>query len=100
MAASDKASDEFKAAVDAFLATKDSSKANADKKAAAAGKKADAADYALRMVPQATQADQQAAFDYAVANVSEKPEIINNTVKGSQFKQPQLEFSGSCAGCA
>jgi len=43
---------------------------------------------------------QQAAFDYAVANVSEKPEIINNTVKGSQFKQPLLEFSGSCAGCA
>ena len=30
----------------------------------------------------------------------EKPELINNTVKGSQFKQPLLEFSGSCAGCA
>ena len=74
--------------------------ATADKKAAAAGVKADPADYAIRMVPQATQADQQAAFDYAVANVSEKPEIINNTVKGSQFKQPLLEFSGSCAGCA
>ncbi|MGM9632407.1 MAG: pyruvate:ferredoxin (flavodoxin) oxidoreductase [Eubacteriales bacterium] len=55
---------------------------------------------AIRMVPQETQADQQAAFDYAVANVSEKPELINNTVKGSQFKQPLLEFSGSCAGCA
>ncbi len=56
---------------------------------------------AIEMVPQATQADQQAAFDYAVANVSEKKEIINiNTVKGSQFKQPLLEFSGSCAGCA
>ena len=55
---------------------------------------------ALRMVPQATQSEQQAAFDYAVANVAEKPEIINNTVKGSQFKQPLLEFSGSCAGCA
>ena len=74
--------------------------ATADKKAAAAGVKADPADYAIRMVPQATQADQQAAFDYAVANVTEKPEIINNTVKGSQFKQPLLEFSGSCAGCA
>ena len=24
----------------------------------------------------------------------------DNTVKGSQFKQPMLEFSGSCAGCA
>ena len=55
---------------------------------------------ALRMVPQATQADQQAAWDYCVANVSEKTELINNTVKGSQFKQPLLEFSGSCAGCA
>ena len=74
--------------------------ATADKKAAAAGEKADASAYAIRMVPQATQADQQAAFDYAVANVSEKPEIINTTVKGSQFKQPLLEFSGSCAGCA
>ncbi len=73
---------------------------NVDKKAAAAGEKADPAKYAIKMVPQATQADQQAPFDYAVANVSEKPEIINNTVKGSQFKQPLLEFSGSCAGCA
>ena len=74
--------------------------ANVDKKAAAAGEKADPSKYALRMVPQATQSEQQAAFDYAVANVSEKPELINNTVKGSQFKQPLLEFSGSCAGCA
>ena len=55
---------------------------------------------ALRMMPQATQSEQQAAFDYAVAKVSEKKELINNTVKGSQFKQPLLEFSGSCAGCA
>ncbi len=55
---------------------------------------------AIKMVPQATQKDQQAPFDYAVANVTEKPELINNTVKGSQFKQPLLEFSGSCAGCA
>ncbi len=74
--------------------------ANVDKKAAAAGEKADTSKYAIKMVPQAAQADQQAPFDYAVANVSEKPEIINNTVKGSQFKQPLLEFSGSCAGCA
>ena len=73
---------------------------NVDKKAAAAGEKADPSKYAIKMMPQATQSEQQAAFDYAVANVSEKPEIINNTVKGSQFKQPLLEFSGSCAGCA
>ena len=56
--------------------------------------------WAIEMVPQAGEVAQQAAFDYAVANVSEKPEIINNTIKGSQFKQPLLEFSGSCAGCA
>ena len=55
---------------------------------------------ALEMVPFASELDQQAPFDYAVANVSEKPELINATVKGSQFKQPLLEFSGSCAGCA
>ena len=53
------------------------------------------------MVAQATQADQQAAFDYAVANVSKKEiPFAENTVKGSQFNQPLLEFSGSCAGCA
>ncbi len=55
---------------------------------------------AIAMTAQATQLEQQAAFDYAVANVSEKKELINATVKGSQFKQPLLEFSGSCAGCA
>ena len=74
--------------------------AGVDKKAAAAGEKADPANYAIVMKPQATQSEQQAAFDYCVANVSEKKELINNTVKGSQFKQPLLEFSGSCAGCA
>ena len=55
---------------------------------------------AITMTSQESQLDQQAAFDYAVANVSEKKELISGTVKGSQFKQPLLEFSGSCAGCA
>ena len=55
---------------------------------------------ALEMVPRDTQLDQQPVFDYAVAKVSEKKELINTTIKGSQFKQPLLEFSGSCAGCA
>ena len=55
---------------------------------------------ALKMVPQESQSAQQAPFDYAVANVSEKKELIKPTVKNSQFKQPLLEFSGSCAGCA
>ncbi len=55
---------------------------------------------AIEMKPIATQLDQQEAYDYAVAKVSEKPELVNVTVKGSQFKQPLLEYSGSCAGCA
>ena len=55
---------------------------------------------AIEMKPIDTQRDQQAAYDYAVANVSEKPEIISGTLIGSQFKQPLLEYSGSCAGCA
>ena len=55
---------------------------------------------AIEMTKQATQLDQQPVFDYCVASVSEKPELINKTIKGSQFKQPLLEFSGSCAGCA
>jgi len=56
---------------------------------------------ALEMVPQETQLDQQAAFDYAVANISKKElPFADNSVKGSQFNQPLLEFSGSCAGCA
>ena len=55
---------------------------------------------ALRMVAMDTQLDQQPVFDYCVANVSEKSELVAKTVKGSQFKQPLLEFSGSCAGCA
>ncbi|MBQ4601457.1 MAG: pyruvate:ferredoxin (flavodoxin) oxidoreductase, partial [Clostridia bacterium] len=66
----------------------------------AKGEKDGTGKKAIEMVPQATQLEQQAAFDYCVANVSEKPEIINGTIKGSQFKQPLLEFSGSCAGCA
>ena len=55
---------------------------------------------AIEMTSLESQREQQAAFDYAVANVSEKKELINTTIKGSQFKQPLLEFSGSCAGCA
>ena len=55
---------------------------------------------ALTMVPQEQEAAEQAVFDYCVAEVSEKPELESNNVKGSQFKQPLLEFSGSCAGCA
>ena len=55
---------------------------------------------ALEMVPTEQEMDQQPVWDYMVENVSEKKELIAANVKGSQFKQPYLEFSGSCAGCA
>ena len=55
---------------------------------------------ALTMVAQEGELAQQDVFDYCVAEVSEKKDMQDNTVKGSQFKQPMLEFSGSCAGCA
>jgi pyruvate-ferredoxin/flavodoxin oxidoreductase len=61
-----------------------------------AGKKA------LKMNPLSTQLKQQEAFDYGLT-LNEKPEIFEkfqlNSVKGSQFKKPLLEFSGACAGC-
>ena len=56
---------------------------------------------AIAMVPQESQAAEQPVFDYLVANVGKK--AVADTmpaVKGSQFNQPLLEFSGSCAGCA
>ena len=55
---------------------------------------------ALTMVPQEQEAAQQDVFNYMVSKVSEKPELQDNSVKGSQFRKPLLEFSGSCAGCA
>ena len=55
---------------------------------------------ALTMTGMESQMDQQSVFDYCVSKVSEKKDMQDNTVKGSQFKQPMLEFSGSCAGCA
>ncbi len=56
---------------------------------------------AIKMVPQESQAAEQPVFDYLVANVSKKDSgFADDTVKGSQFNQPLLEFSGSCAGCA
>ena len=55
----------------------------------------------LTMVPRESQDNQQAAFDYCVAKVTEKPEVTGNaTAISCQYKKPLLEFSGSCAGCA
>lgn len=55
---------------------------------------------ALTMVAAEEEQPKQEIFDYSVAHVAEKPELVANNVKGSQFKKPLLEFSGSCAGCA
>ncbi|MDO5564622.1 MAG: pyruvate:ferredoxin (flavodoxin) oxidoreductase [Eubacteriales bacterium] len=57
---------------------------------------------ALTMVPLHKEIDAQKVFDYT-NKLPEKKEIIERfketTVKGSQFKQPLLEYSGACAGC-
>ncbi|RNL41358.1 pyruvate:ferredoxin (flavodoxin) oxidoreductase [Paraeggerthella hongkongensis] len=54
----------------------------------------------LKMVDQEAELAQQDVFSYCVDQVSDKPALGDATVKGSQFKQPLLEFSGACAGCA
>ncbi|SHJ69118.1 pyruvate-ferredoxin/flavodoxin oxidoreductase [Hathewaya proteolytica DSM 3090] len=53
---------------------------------------------ALVMQPAHTQLDKQDAFDYAIKLPKKNP-MNKNTVKGSQFETPLLEFSGACAGC-
>ena len=57
---------------------------------------------ALVMEPLAGHLGEQRNFNYAL-NLPEKEEVLerfpDSTVKGSQFKQPLLEFSGACAGC-
>jgi len=59
-----------------------------------------AKEKALVMKPQDSQHDQIEVWNYAVEKVANKKTSINkNTVKGSQFQQPLLEFSGACAGC-
>ena len=55
---------------------------------------------ALTMVPQEGELKQQEVFDYCLDEVAPKTDMQDTTVKGSQFMQPMLEFSGSCAGCA
>ncbi|MBE6915578.1 MAG: pyruvate:ferredoxin (flavodoxin) oxidoreductase [Ruminococcaceae bacterium] len=55
---------------------------------------------AITMVPQEAELAEQEVFNYMVAKTSRKADMEDNTVKGSQFRKPLLEFSGSCAGCA
>ena len=52
------------------------------------------------MVARETVREKQKFFDYATGKVREKAELFSPTVKGSQLRQPLLEFSGACAGCA
>ena len=60
-----------------------------------------AKEKAIKMVPRESQEYKQPVFDYLVANVGKKEGMpAKETVKGSQFEKPLLEFSGSCAGCA
>ncbi|GAA0681722.1 pyruvate:ferredoxin (flavodoxin) oxidoreductase [Clostridium cadaveris] len=55
---------------------------------------------ALIMKPKDSQDDQIPCWDYAVEKVSKKVNPMKKTtVKGSQFEQPLLEYSGACAGC-
>ncbi len=55
---------------------------------------------ALIMKSLSTQEVEIANWDYAVDKVAPKANPANKgTVKGSQFEQPLLEFSGACAGC-
>lgn len=56
---------------------------------------------ALEMMPaeEITESNQK-SFDYAVKHVTDKEvPFKSDTVKGSQFKKPLLEFSGACPGC-
>ena len=57
---------------------------------------------ALVMEPLETQEQEVDNWAYAVdtKKVAPKVDLMNpNSVKGSQFKQPLIEFSGACAGC-
>lgn len=58
-----------------------------------------AKDKAIEMKPANPAGDAQVRWDYAL-NLSEKGDIFSPySVKGSQFRQPLVEFSAACAGC-
>ena len=54
---------------------------------------------ALEMKPIAGQLPQQANWDYSLSLSGKENPMDKFSVKGSQFEQPLLEFSGACAGC-
>ncbi len=54
---------------------------------------------ALTMVPVESQLEEQNNWEYAISLSHKENPMSKETVKGSQFEQPLLEFSGACAGC-
>ncbi len=56
---------------------------------------------ALTMVPLEEQVENQKLWDYCVANVTSKQDLVDikSNVKNSQFATPLFEFSGACSGC-
>ena len=56
---------------------------------------------ALEMKPLETQLDVQKEWDYCVASVASKQDLVDiqQNVKNSQFATPLFEFSGACSGC-
>ena len=60
-----------------------------------------AKEKALVMKPLETQTEKEVPnWDFVVSEVKPKEDVMPaTTVKGSQFKQPLIEFSGACAGC-
>ena len=61
-----------------------------------------AREKALEMIPAETEYmdEQQAKYNGLFGNVTDKEiPFKEDTVKGSQFRQPLMEFSGACPGC-
>ncbi|MBQ2752744.1 MAG: pyruvate:ferredoxin (flavodoxin) oxidoreductase [Firmicutes bacterium] len=54
---------------------------------------------ALLMKPAAAELDESRNWEYALSVSHKENPMSPATVKGSQFEQPLLEFSGACAGC-
>lgn len=58
-----------------------------------------APETAIEMVPLQSQLCEQANWEYSLSLPQKENRLNKFTVKGSQFEQPLLEFSGACAGC-
>ncbi len=58
-----------------------------------------AREKALTMRPLEEERDQQPLWDYSLTVSGKKNPMNKFTIKGSQFEEPLVEFSGACAGC-